>query len=105
MNQIIMPSPGPVVEGLEHLENVIAKDQPEYLPLRALCSQLPAGMVLTRWTPDERQRAAIAVGADIFLESMTFKMPLQPILMRVAWELNKQDVLNYLGLQEKTTAS
>lgn len=105
MEQIIMPCKGPVVAGLERLELLIAKDQPEYIPLRALISAEASGILLTRWTPDPEQRQAIAAGADIFLELMTFKQPVQPILLRVAHGLEKESVLNYLGLPKTGTAS
>ncbi len=39
--------------------------------------------MLSRWSPTPKQREAIAAGADIFLELMTFGTPLQPILMFV----------------------
>lgn len=74
----------PVVQGFEELEVIFAKDQPEYLPLPALCrSDSPDLPVTSRWrlTPAEREK--IAGGADIVLTLLTFGDPLQPITLEV----------------------
>ncbi len=44
---------------------VIAKDQPEYIPLPALV--YPDGKILTEWRPTEEERLAIAHGENIRL--------------------------------------
>ena len=44
---------------------VIAKDQPEYIPLPALV--YPDGKILTEWKPTEEERALIAAGENIRL--------------------------------------
>lgn len=44
---------------------VIAKDQPEYIPLPALV--YPDGKVLTEWSFSEAERAAIARGENLRL--------------------------------------
>ena len=75
---------GPVVEGMEAEEVVYAKNQPQYLPLRALVSNGPKGRVISRWTLTQEQKLAIAEGADIFLEISTGHEPLQPIRMMVS---------------------
>lgn len=77
------PAAGPVVDGLEAHEVVYAKNQPEYNALRTLRSNTAEGRVLSRWSPTAEQRQALAEGADIFLELLTFGNPLQPILMSV----------------------
>lgn len=70
----------PVIPSLEHLEIVIAKDQPEYLPLPAL--PLDSGMeVLTRWQLTLRERIGLIFGRDIFLHIWTFRRPLQPVML------------------------
>lgn len=79
----LYPHDGPVIEGLEHIEVVYAKDQPEYIPLRTLRSADGQGRVFSRWTPTPEQREAIADGDDIFLELFTFGHPLQPIRMMI----------------------
>lgn len=84
MYDFLSPKDGPVVEGLEAQETVYAKDQPEYTPLRTLRSSDEAGRVISRWAPTPEQRKAIADGADIYLELLTFNGPLQPIRMAVS---------------------
>lgn len=77
----INPFNGPVVEGLEFQEVVIAKNQPEYEPLRSLVT--PTGVVLTRWKLNEEQRDRISLGQDLYLEILTFGNPLQPLRLSV----------------------
>ena len=81
---------GPVIEGLEHREVIYAKNQPEYLPLRALVSEGPEQRVISRWTLTDQQRKAVAEGADIFLLLLTFGGALQPIQM--ATGTGKEDI-------------
>lgn len=82
-NRYLSPADRPVVDGLEAHEVVYAKNQPEYNPLRTLRSNTKECRVLSRWSPTPEQRQALAEGADIFLELLTFGNPLQPILMSV----------------------
>jgi hypothetical protein len=82
------PADAPVVPGLEAHELVFAKDQPEYIPLRALRARTNDGRVMSRWSLTAEQRKAVADGADIFLTLMTFGNPLQPISMAVATDIN-----------------
>src|SRR5690348_10524 len=89
MISYLNPKNGPVIEGHEDREVVYAKDQPQYLPLRTLVSNDKDRRVLSRWQLTAEQRKAIAEGADIYLQLMTFGDPLQPILMFVKegpWE-------------------
>lgn len=65
-------------------EFVIAKDQPEYIPLPAVAISTPEGIaVVTRWRPTDDERAAITAGADIWLSSLTFGGALQPVRLTV----------------------
>lgn len=78
----LSPHDGPVVAGLEEFETVYAKNQPEYIPLRVLPGD--RGMsAISRWTPTEQQRQAIAAGADVLLEVYHFGKPLAPVRMMV----------------------
>jgi len=86
--EYLNPANGPVIEGLESFETVYAKDQPEYIPLRALRSRTDDGRVMSRWSLTSEQRKAVAEGADIFLTLMTFNGPLQPITIAVATDIN-----------------
>ena len=79
MNAIALQIPGHEAD-----EFIIARDQPEYIPLPALSIVLlvdgtPVPALLTRWRPSDEERAALASGADIWLETMTFGEPMQPV--------------------------
>lgn len=69
------------IPGREADEFVIAKDQPPYTPLPAARVTLLNGElgVVTRWRPSEEERMAIASGADIWVQHLTFGGPLQPL--------------------------
>jgi hypothetical protein len=78
------PHDGPVVPGLEGYETVYAREQPQYRPLRALRMQsVPGVPVLSRWTLTPEQRQAVASGADIYLQLLTFGNDLQPCLLSI----------------------
>lgn len=55
---------------------VIAKDQPEYLPLVASVS--PDGLVMTEWEPSAEELAALMNGGRVRLWIHTYGWPLQP---------------------------
>jgi len=84
MISYLKPKDGPVIDGLEHKEIVYAKDQPQYIALRTLVGNDKDRRVLSHWEPTPEQREAIAKGADIYLQLLTFGEPLQPILMFVS---------------------
>lgn len=72
------------IPGHESDEFVIAKDQPQYIPLPAVAIQTPEGIaVVTRWRPTDEERAQLAAGADIWLSSLTFGGPLQPVRLTI----------------------
>jgi len=77
------PADAPVFKGLEHIEIVFAKDQPQYNPLRCLRGRGRFVPVLSRWSFTPEQRSAIADGGDVILELSTFGQPLSPIRMAV----------------------
>lgn len=80
----LVPFDGPVIRGRESEEVVYAKDQPEYIPLRCLVTDREnTGLVTSRWTLTNEQRAKVSAGADVFLELMTFGQPLQPIRIAI----------------------
>jgi hypothetical protein len=84
MYDYLQPHDGPVVDGLENFEIVYAKNQPEYIPLRTLRSKGIQKRVISRWTLTDKQRKAIAEGADLYLTMLTFGAPLQPIQIAVS---------------------
>lgn len=67
-------SPSKPVEG-GHV--VYAADQPEYQPLPVW--KKPQGEVVSRWRLTWRERLAILLGRDLYLEVLTFGRPLQPL--------------------------
>jgi len=83
MFEYLEPAKGIVVPGLDEFEFVYAKNQPQYNPLRTIKANNPGGSVLSRWTLTDAQREAVANGADIFLELLTFGGPLAPCLLAV----------------------
>lgn len=82
------PADAPVVPGLEAHEIVFAKNQPEYIPLRALRARTDDGRVMSRWSLTPEQRKAVASGADVYLTLLTFGNPLQPISIAVATDID-----------------
>ncbi len=66
----------PIAPGLDLPATVFAKNQPQY-------NQLPAyvagDVVITRWKLDWRERLRVLFGGSIWLNSLTFGKPLQPV--------------------------
>jgi hypothetical protein len=87
MISYLKPKDGPVINGHESDEIVYAEDQPQYIPLRTLVGSDRDRKVLSRWSPNPEQRKALAEGADIYLQLLTFGDPLQPILMFIGDDL------------------
>ena len=92
MNAVALQIPGHEAD-----EFIIARDRPEYVPLPALNITLfregrGLGMkgVLTRWRPSDEERAALANGADIWLETMTFGDPMQPVRISTECPINPE---------------
>jgi hypothetical protein len=73
----------PVLPGSEPIEIVLGKNQPEYTPLPAVYLQRPSLPMITRWRLSDEERAAIASGADIVLQQLTFSHPFQPVNLQV----------------------
>lgn len=67
-------------------EVIYAEDQPEYIQLPAIRFPGTEGLVVTRWTFTNEERDAIDAGADLFLGTMTFNQPLQPLILSVGPE-------------------
>lgn len=95
----LRPAPS-IHPDLKQWEVIFAKDQPEYIPLAALRSRYENGKVMSRWPLSQEQRDAIASGADIYLELLTFNRPLQPIVLFVTDKLNVDYVKADYGLEE-----
>lgn len=58
-----------------------AKDQPQYPTLPSI--HTPSGVVLTRWTLTDAERAAVLRGEDVYIGVCTFNQPLQPLMVSV----------------------
>ena len=54
---------------------IIAKDQPEYLPLPA---KVAGGIVTTCWGMTFKERFRVFFTGRVWLQQMTFNQPLQP---------------------------
>jgi len=68
----------PVLDG--YREVVIAKDQPEYIPLPAVIRH---GIVTSRWKMTWRERIVALLTGNVYLQVMTFNRPLQPVILSV----------------------
>ena len=86
--EYLQPADRPVVEGLEQHEIVMGRDQPEYNPLRCLAGNTTNGERLSRWTLTPEQREAVANGADIFVELLTFNLEMNPIRVGIGESLD-----------------
>jgi len=75
------PVEPPKREGFDRV--VFAKDQREYIPLPANISRDLHGSVETRWRLTWREWFKLLFGADVYLNILTFRNPLQPILLTV----------------------
>ena len=57
---------------------VIAKEQPQYLPLPANVSAGPEGIVITCWSMTFTERLKALWTGKIWVQQMAFGKPLQP---------------------------
>lgn len=62
---------------------VLAKDQPEYLPLPVHRVEEPEGRVISCWQLTVRERLAVLITGRLWLTQMTFNTPLQPQLPQI----------------------
>lgn len=58
---------------------VFAKNQSQYRPLPAIRFPGAEGLVITRWQVTWRERFRILLGSGVFLGTLTFNQPLQPV--------------------------
>lgn len=65
---------------------IYAENQPQYQPLPAWVRQ--GGQVVTRWRLTWRERIAVLLGHDLYLEQLTFGSPLQALYPTVEeWDV------------------
>lgn len=60
---------------------IIAKDQPEYIPLPASVDN--NGVVMTEWEPTAEELQKLFTGGRIRLWIYTYNHPLQPVMLDV----------------------
>jgi len=58
---------------------IIAKDQPEYIPLPAFVSQNSQGEIVSCWKMPLRQRLRFLFTGRLYVSTWTFHSPLQPL--------------------------
>ena len=71
----------PVCLTLDIPEVPIAKDQPEYQTLPSIQLGDKEGTIVTRWELTWKERLQVLFGGSIWLMVMTFKHPVQPLIM------------------------
>jgi hypothetical protein len=68
------------IPGREQEEFVIAKNQPQYIPLPATVINTHEGVaVVTRWRPTAEELHQLFEGADVWITHLTFGGKLQPL--------------------------
>ena len=60
-----------------------AEDQPEYLQLPAWRDNEEQGTVISCWTMTWKERLKVLVTGKVWLSTMTFRKPPQPVLLGV----------------------
>jgi hypothetical protein len=73
----------PVMQGSKDIEVVLGANQPQYTPLPAIYIDSISRAMVTRWQFSEEERAAVAGGADLVLQQLTFGSPFQPVNLQV----------------------
>jgi len=78
-----MKAINPPIAGCENVTVMLGASQPEYNPLPALVLKTQERHVITRWEFSDEEREAIANGADLVIQTLTFGHAFQPINMQV----------------------
>lgn len=71
----------PVIPGQNYDEIVIAKDQPEYMPLPVIVFQ--GGVILSRWHMDDAERVAVAATGELYICLLTFGREMPDVKFQV----------------------
>jgi hypothetical protein len=66
-----------------HRVITLAKDQPPFRPLEVVVGPPPRYRMISQWQLTDNDRIAIAAGANIFIEQLTYGKPFQAILPTV----------------------
>jgi hypothetical protein len=67
----------------KHQNVTYAENQPEYMPLPALKIEGPEGAVVSCWNLSIRERIYVLFSGRIWLNLLSFNMPLTPSLLSV----------------------
>lgn len=99
----------PVLPGSKEFEVVLAKDQPEYIPLPALVLEDPYRRYVTRWQFTDEEREWISEGADLIYCQNTFDNPFHPMSFQLIRPISKEEddaasVSKTLASQEATSS-
>lgn len=97
-----MKTVSPVVPGLEAYERTLGgaeHGQPEYDALPMLRS--PNGIVVCRWTFSDEEREAIANGEDLYVSTMTFNNPFQPVKVEVGLGSSPENFKRIMRLDDE----
>ena len=73
----------PVIPGVDLPVTIFAENQPEYLPLPAYRFGDAEKTVLSRWKLTWGERLRVLLTGNLWLYSLTFGNPLQPLLPTV----------------------
>jgi len=73
----------PVIPGSEHVEVVLARDQPQYIPLPVVYLGGKSAPMVSRWRLSLKERLNIAMGADLVLTQLTFGQLFQPVHLQI----------------------
>ena len=73
----------PVMPGSKEIEIVLGEGQPQYIPLPAVWIDSPARPMVIRYRLTEEERRAVADGADIVMQQLTFHSPFHPVNLQV----------------------
>ena len=71
----------PIIPGVQLPETVYAKDQPEYEPLPVF--KMEDGTLLSRWKLTWKERLIALWKGDVYLWTLTFNRPIQPVMLQV----------------------
>jgi hypothetical protein len=71
------------MRGSKSIEVLLGADQPQYETLPALYLDTVSRPMVTRWRFSKEERQAIAEGADIVLQQLTFGSLFQPVNLQV----------------------
>jgi hypothetical protein len=75
----------------KHQNVIIAKDQPEYMPLPALRIDSIQGEVVSCWKMGFKERIKVLFSGRVWLSIMSFNKPLSPSFMSV----NRKDIYSH----------